>query len=885
MFYLYRTDQGVETDFAVFKILAAGDDVAVAANVTLWATGATARLFTVGAFSSFKVAGSLISTSMTLDGTGNAQIDVTVQATGSIYSVDGTALSIGSGWVVNDGLIEGNNGILSDGDCTITNTGTIAAVDTAVSFGATSGYPYTYFALYNSGTIVTTRQFGETIKIIYTSSVEIVNTGMILARSSGADVLDVYTGTVSQIDLTNSGTIVGAMRFGGGDCTVDNSGTIKGSLLFGDGADQVTNSGMILSRVNLVPAIDYWNYTGGVTLGGGDDRYDGGASTVGTTVNGGAGDDMLIGGDGNDFFIGGVGADQINGGDGIDSVGFITELGIVDLLYPENNGGASLDDKLISIERLFGSAGADRFFGADADEWLYGFDGADELRGRGGNDVLVGGWGADVIEGGDGRDRIDGGLGVDTASYAGAGAGVDIDLTLTGYQRSGGAGRDRLIGIENLAGSAFADTLRGEGGANRIEGAGGGDMLFGGGGDDTLLGGAGDDAIDGGDGFDVASFEGSAAKITAVLGSAGAQDTGEGLDTLTSIEGLIGSALDDRLTGDSNNNLLDGGAGADTLNGGSGEDVLRDGGGVSDDKLNGGGGVDAADFLAVTTGVTVNLAITVAQNTNAGMDTLTAIENLYGSNVNDLLTGNAGDNVLRGRGGDDILNGAGGSDTADYSDAVSGVAVSLAITTAQNTLSAGTDTLVSIENLTGSAFGDGLTGNAGANILAGGGGNDTLNGGGGNDRFIDVAGGNTFIGGEGTDTADYSGSAVAILVDLFPATDTVKRGAETDTVSVENFIGSAFADTFKSGLTINTYTGGAGADTFSFELNTGSGNTIRDFSGAGGDGDKLLFAGWDSGFGFEQIDATHWRFFDEGHAEVITFTNGATVTAADIILT
>ena len=51
--------------------------------------------------------------------------------------------------------------------------------------------------------------------------------------------------------------------------------------------------------------------------------------------------------------------------------------------------------------------------------------------------------------------------------------------------------------------------------------------------------------------------------------------------------------------------------------------------------------------------------------------------------------------------------------------------VSLAITTAQNTVGSGTDTLTNIENLTGSNFNDTLTGNAAANILSGLAGNDT----------------------------------------------------------------------------------------------------------------------------------------------------------------
>ena len=70
--------------------------------------------------------------------------------------------------------------------------------------------------------------------------------------------------------------------------------------------------------------------------------------------------------------------------------------------------------------------------------------------------------------------------------------------------------------------------------------------------------------------------------------------------------------------------------------------------------------------------------------------------------------------------------GAAGSDPATYADATAGVTVSLEITTAQNTVGAGTDTVTNIENLTGSNLNDALTGNTAANFLNGGAGNDAF---------------------------------------------------------------------------------------------------------------------------------------------------------------
>ena len=80
-------------------------------------------------------------------------------------------------------------------------------------------------------------------------------------------------------------------------------------------------------------------------------------------------------------------------------------------------------------------------------------------------------------------------------------------------------------------------------------------------------------------------------------------------------------------------------------------------------------------------------------------DRLSNIENLTGSNFDDTLEGNAGNNLLVG---------GLGIDTVSYANATSGangqgVTVNLALTSAQNTIRAGTDTLSGFENLTGSS--------------------------------------------------------------------------------------------------------------------------------------------------------------------------------------
>jgi Ca2+-binding RTX toxin-like protein len=96
-----------------------------------------------------------------------------------------------------------------------------------------------------------------------------------------------------------------------------------------------------------------------------------------------------------------------------------------------------------------------------------------------------------------------------------------------------------------------------------------------------------------------------------------------------------------------------------------------------------------------------------------------------GSGADTLSGGNDNDSIVGGP-GNDAITGNGGTDTADYSTATAGVTVLLSQSTAQNTVSAGTDTIGSVENLTGSPYNDDLRGTTGANTLSGGAGDDSL---------------------------------------------------------------------------------------------------------------------------------------------------------------
>jgi serralysin len=130
-------------------------------------------------------------------------------------------------------------------------------------------------------------------------------------------------------------------------------------------------------------------------------------------------------------------------------------------------------------------------------------------------------------------------------------------------------------------------------------------------------------------------------------------------------------------------------------------------------------------------------------------------DTLGGRGGDDTLWGGAGDDILLGGSQNDTMIGGDGIDAAAYDFADSAVTVAL-VTGAQNTGGWGIDTLIQIENLTGSKFNDTLVGNSGANVLDGGLGSDTLRGSNGSDTFAFT----TALGTSNVDTvADFNVAA------------------------------------------------------------------------------------------------------------------------------
>ncbi|CAA2104132.1 Bifunctional hemolysin/adenylate cyclase [Methylobacterium bullatum] len=245
-----------------------------------------------------------------------------------------------------------------------------------------------------------------------------------------------------------------------------------------------------------------------------------------------------------------------------------------------------------------------------ASVYLEGGDFGDILRAGFGADTLKGGSGNDVLEGGADADTIEGGLGNDTASYEHAGGGVYVRLdSMLGY--GGEAQDDELFGIENLAGSAFDDSLIGDDNNNTLRGNGGLDDIAGRDGDDRIVVSSTPGSIGGDGGKDVLIVMGGGTVSLSFMNFDGIEAIYVRNDThlhMTNV--LAGSKIVSQSTsghaaeivGTSGHDTIKGGKGGDTIDGGIGDDTIRAGQGG--DTIDGGIGSDR--LFAGTGGATID---------------------------------------------------------------------------------------------------------------------------------------------------------------------------------------------------------------------------------------------------------------------------------------
>lgn len=566
--------------------------------------------------------------------------------------------------------------------------------------------------------------------------------------------------------------------------------------------DDLVNDGILL---DIQAGTATYLFNNDIDTFEGFERYFG--TNLGDTITGSSDADDIRSLDGDDTFTASNGADYLDGGLGNDTIDYsqMTNAGIgISVALDTTNvatvtivGTGTSNDDIRAFENITGSIGDDTISGDILNNIIIGHDGADVLAGRGGADNIYGGR----------EDRTDDSAG-DTVDYSNAAGSVTVDLSLERALADGDSSTDNLYDIENVIGSLVVDDLRGDDEDNILDGNFGNDTLYGAGGDDTL---------DGGEDDDYADYDRAAAGVTIdmrITGGPQTTDDGDGgQDTLLNIENLRGSDYADDMTGDDFNNIIEGGQGEDILRGQGGDDILR-----------GGANADTVDYTFAGNSVSVDLSANVTSNDGqGGQDTLDSIENVIGSTVNDIIVGNGTSNVLDGNGGDDTLRGLGGNDTldggahgvngdtADYSLAGAGITadMSLGANQVSDDGDLGQDTLINIENITGSDHADDITGDNNANVIRGGLEVDILEGRGGND---------TIHGGDGIDTLAFRYSDRGATVDLSAnkvwddGFGLAGQGGEDDVFTVENILGSDYGDDLTGDSGNNLIQGGDGDD-------------------------------------------------------------------------
>ncbi|HEY4317269.1 MAG TPA: calcium-binding protein, partial [Herbaspirillum sp.] len=584
---------------------------------------------------------------------------------------------------------------------------------------------------------------------------------------------------------------------------------------------------------------------------------------------GGAGVDTIHGGSGNTYFEGGGGADQLIGGTGgVNTAGYtLSTTGVtVDLLAGTGTGGDAQGDTLTNIQNVIGSTHDDIIISGTGANNINGGGGVDRVSyagsatgvivdlqagtGNGGNatgDKLTG---IQNVTGSEHNDTFfassvanafDGGQhdlgGADTVSYANVTTGgVIVDLS-TGARTGGAAAGDTYTNIQNIIGTAFADTFIDGAGANRYDG--------------TNLGAPGLDTVDYRD-------SDAGVNVDFVTGR-GHGGYAEG-DSYVNIQNVVGSSHDDSFTAASDSKNFNGGS----------------------------GGLDTVDYSGAASGVIIDTIAGQGRGGAAG-NTYVSIEKFVGSGSDDTFIASNTVNYFNG--------GKGGSDTVDYSN--SNLAVTVDLSHADGTGNSGGyaagDVLVNIANVIGSAHDDVFIAGSVQNSFEGGLGNNTVSyensssadstgvtvdlsatdgsGTGGNyalgdkfsniqnvigstfnDTFVASSVANVFTGHGGSDTVSYAKStstdAIGVTVDLSTVDGVGGAGhgsgdfAQGDTyIDVQNAIGSAYNDTFIAGTLANTFTGGGGSDTVSYAQSTAAVNVdLVNGVGTGGyaEGDQYL---------------------------------------------
>lgn len=455
----------------------------------------------------------------------------------------------------------------------------------------------------------------------------------------------------------------------------------------------------------------------------GDDVLEGGPGN--DLLSGGFGADKIDGGEGDDYVRGDATIDHIfDTGGGFDTLSFSTGVtpgfsaagnptGAANFPGPGEGeergiwlklgeGGSNAVDGEPSLgggndeiqpgvfERIIGTPFSDYIVGSSAGEQIYGGGGADVIKGEGGNDLLNGGADGDYLDGGTGANTIEG--------------SASDNCVNPGPGPCGGS--SAAVSLRNTANASVGETT-GFPGATQV-------YVVGGSGADTFT------ATYNGPSVTVSLTAGTFNEDAGGCVLSGSKESATcplptRLDSLL-LAGMGGNdAIATSGVPDGVGVVEIGGPGEDHLTGGTGEDVLVDGTGASPDFLSAGPGDDAlthnagADSLDGGEGSDLFLSVALCQGEaiNGGIeragdrdnsswarlgpegvearidtgrvgrvgvggepecpgnqfDTMTGIEDLEGSNQNDVLIGDARNNQLLGHKGQDTYYALAGQDS------------------------------------------------------------------------------------------------------------------------------------------------------------------------------------------------------------------------------
>ena len=329
------------------------------------------------------------------------------------------------------------------------------------------------------------------------------------------------------------------------------------------------------------------------------------------------------------------------------------------------------------------------------------------------------------------------------------------------------------------------------------------------------------------------------------------------------------------MSGNDGNDKIYGGDGNDKLYGNEGEDWLY--GGAGDDLIDGGTGSntgsenDRIDFRSEKSAVIVDLQAGTATGATIGNDTLLNIERVIGSDYDDKLYGSKNNDSFTGELGDDLMDGKGGYDYVWYGRAEAPITVDLE--TGKVTGGEGKDTLISIELILGSNYGDTFYGSSGNNdFRLDSFGVGEIRGGTGGADFVDGRG--------GFDTVTYSIynyyystnplSLSGIQADLSKGT-IIDPAGNTDTVkNIEKVQGTGFSDNLKGSSNNETLEGLGGDD----QIEPNGGTDIVS-GGAGYDSFENIY-GYSGTHGQDKLTIIDYENYEEIEFEDATWdTNGS----------